>query len=133
MGRNKEAFQELAKKITGDETLECTTKKDALNCITNALVQGKTFDDLKNAVKEVAGETEKKYVIWSCPELLSSRYDETGTKILLGEWENNADNANVLYFSNAVQSGSFVIGTLAKDYSSSTKAGMTIKLEFINS
>lgn len=38
MGRNKEAFQELARKITGNETLECTTKKDALNCITNALV-----------------------------------------------------------------------------------------------
>ena len=27
MGRNKEAFQELARKITGNETLECTTKK----------------------------------------------------------------------------------------------------------
>ena len=133
MGRNKEAFQELARKITGNETLECTTKKDALNCITNALIEGKTFDDLKNAVKEVAGETEEKYIIWSCPELLSSRYDETGTKILGGAWENNADNANVLYFSNAVQSGGFVIGTLAKDYNSSTTAGMTVKLEFINS
>ena len=132
MGRNKEAFQELARKITGDETLECITKKDALNCITNALIEGKTFDDLKNAIKEVSGETEEKYIVWSCPELLSSRYDADGTKILGGAWENNANNATVLYFSNAVQSGNFVIGTLAKDYSSSLMTGMTIKLEFIN-
>ena len=112
--------------------LNVLQKKDALKCITNALVEGKTFDDLKNAVTEVAGETEEKYITWSCPELVSSRYDETGTKILGGAWENNADNANVLYFSNAVQSGGFVIGTLAKDYSSSITAGMTVKLEFIN-
>ena len=115
------------------DTEEFGKVKETLDCIANAIVEGGTFEALKNTLEaKTMG-----YFAFSCPEVLSSRYDADGTKILDGAWENNAYNSSVIFFSEyssiSTPNGYNYRGTLAKDYSSSITAGMTVILEFINS